>query len=73
MLRPAPFKSSGGVSSMKRVVDILIAAAILAIPALTIAQAPAASVAAATTSHHYVASSLIRPDSAASPGDPGIM
>ena len=58
---------------MKRIVDVLVAAAIVVIPALAVAQAPAASVASATTSHHYLASSLIQPNSAASPGDPGLI
>ena len=57
---------------MKRIVDVLVAAVILAIPAFALAQAPAATVATAQ-GHHYVAASLIRPDSAASPGDPGVI
>ena len=57
---------------MKRIVDVLVAAVILAIPAFALVQAPAATVASAQ-GHHYVAASLIRPDSAASPGDPGLI
>ena len=56
---------------MKRIVDVLVAAAIVVIPALAIAQAPAAAVAASSTSHQYLAASLIKPCSAANPADPG--
>ncbi len=57
---------------MKRVLDVLIAAVILVIPALAVAQAPASTMASAS-SHHYLASSLIKPDSSSAPGDPGLM
>lgn len=57
---------------MQRVLDVLIAAVILAVPALAVAQAPAASVVSAS-SHHYLAASLIKPNSASNPADPGVM
>jgi len=57
---------------MQRVLDVLIAAVILVVPALAVAQAPAATMATASN-HHYLASSLIKPDSSSAPGDPGVM
>ena len=53
---------------MQRVLDVLIAAVILAIPALTVAQAPASSLAASAQSHHYFAS--ITPNSSSAPSNP---
>ncbi len=57
---------------MQRFFDVLIAAVILVVPALAIAQAPATTMASASN-HHYLASSLIKPDSSSAPGDPGLM
>ena len=57
---------------MKRIVNVLVSAAILVIPAFAIAQAPAATVATAQ-SHHYLAAITIKPNSASNPADPGLM
>ena len=57
---------------MQRVLRILVSAVILVLPALAVAQAHASTMASAS-SHHYLASSLIKPDSSSAPGDPGLM
>ena len=59
---------------MRRLLDALIAAALLVLPALaiTVAAAPAATASAAPGSH-YVALSHISPNSACAPDDPGTL
>ena len=58
---------------MQRVLDVLVAAAILLIPALAIAQTPASSSVAVASGHHLLAAVTIKPLSATSPGGPGLM
>ena len=53
---------------MQRILDALIGAVILAIPALAVAQAPASSLAASGQSHHYFVS--ITPNSSSAPSNP---
>ncbi len=57
---------------MRRIVDVLIAAALLMVPALAIALSPATPSAAATNHAHYVAATL-SPSSACAPDDPGTL
>ena len=57
---------------MQRILDVLIAAVILVVPALAIAQAPAASLAANSFSHQYLASTL-KPCSSSAPTAPGTL
>ena len=57
---------------MQRILDVLIAAVILVIPALAIAQAPAASIAANASTHQYLASTL-KPFSSSAPEAPGTL
>ena len=57
---------------MQRILDVLIAAVILVVPALAIAQAPAASLAANSSSHQYLASTL-KPCASSAPTAPGTL
>ncbi len=57
---------------MQRVLDVLIAAVILIVPALAVAQTSATPVATVTNTH-YLASSLIKPNAGSAPGDPGVI
>ena len=59
---------------MQRILDVIVAAAIILVPALalTLAQAPASNFANATTGH-YVAASHIQTNVASAPGGPGSM
>ncbi len=53
---------------MQRIVDALIAAVILAIPALAVAQTPASSLAASAHPSHYFAA--VTPSSSSAPSNP---
>ena len=53
---------------MQRVLDVVIAVVILAIPALAVAQTPAASLAASAHPSHYFAA--VTPSSSSAPSNP---
>ncbi len=53
---------------MQRIVDALIAAVILAIPALAVAQTPASPLTASAHSSHYFA--VLAPSSSSAPSNP---
>ena len=57
---------------MRRLIDVLIAAALLVAPALFVASSSVPAPTAAAQSTHYLALS-IKPASVAGPGDPGTL
>jgi len=58
---------------MKRILDVIVTAAILIVPTLAVAQAPAASSVAVASGHHVIVAAKVAPMSATSPGGPGLM